>query len=154
MSRLELTLDLSQGFHPAQESRAGVTWLVARHHQTRFTGHLIRPDHAPLPLHGVYLVVENAMLPLSDEELRGYEHGVVSIYGMDQTQIFSGPYLKQTVGMWWQAGEVADYWTESMGAFSGEGAFAGQLLHMTLKGTWQALADGRRLVEEGPALLL
>ncbi|MFP4323067.1 MAG: hypothetical protein ACLFTK_11495 [Anaerolineales bacterium] len=152
-AHLALTLHLAQDFQLAQEQRGGAVWLVARHYQTRFTGHLTLPD-GDVALHGVYLAVESAMLPIAEDELRGYEHGVVSMYAPDQTTLFSGPFLKQTVGMRWQAGEVADYWTETTGAFSGEGAFAGWLLHVALQGTWQALPDGRRLVEQGPATLL
>jgi len=146
---LHLTATTSTDYKLMEENRTGVAWLVARNFTARFAGRLSLPG-VEMQITGVYLCVENAMLPVNDSEILGYSHGVVTIYNPIQIEIFSGPYLKSLEGMRWENGEIADSWTQVVGTWSGMRDFAGRLLHVNLQGAWQ---EGR-MVETGNVVLI
>lgn len=150
---LQLVMAPAQNYQLEPQNRSGVSWLVAKNYTMRFAGELRLPE-GTWALSGVYLAVENAMLPLSDTELQGYSHGVISVYGDDQQQIFSGPFIKPVFGMRFENDAIGDWWTQVVSTWAGEGKFAGRILQVNLQGRWQ-LADGdARLVESGEVALV
>jgi len=140
-------------FSLQEEDRSGVKWLVARNYNVRFDATL-RLDGQEFALSGVFLSVENAMLPVTNTEVLGYAHGVVSVYDATQTEVFSGPFLNPVVGMRFQDGKVVDYWAQVIGTWSGARQFAGHLLRVSLEGDWQTINGVQKLVVEGDANLV
>ena len=140
-------------FSLLEEDRSGVKWLVARNYNVRFDATL-RLDDEEIALSGVFLSVENAMLPVSSSEVQGYAHGVVSVYDAMQQEVFSGPFLFPVVGMRFQDGQVADYWAQVIGTWSGARQFAGRLLRVSLEGEWKPIDGAQKLVVEGDAILV
>ncbi|HLA41916.1 MAG TPA: hypothetical protein VJZ27_00680 [Aggregatilineales bacterium] len=149
---LHLSVQPAQDYRLSEEDRFGVSWLVARNYNMRFTGTMQLPaeDH---DLNGVFLCVENAMLPISNDEVLGYAHGVVSIYNTNQAEIFTGPFLNPSLGMRWQNGDIADYWMELVAAWSGSREFAGRLLQVKLQGRWKDTVS-KQLILEGDVTLV
>lgn len=140
-------------FSLMEEDRSGAKWLVARNYNVRFDATL-RLDAEEIALSGVFLSIENAMLPVSSGEVVGYAHGVVSVYDATQTEVFSGPFLNPVVGMRFEDGQVVDYWAQVIGTWSGSRQFAGRLLRVNLQGEWQPINGRQKLVVEGDAILV
>ena len=150
---LRLVAAPATDFSLLEEDRSGVKWLVARNYSVRFDATL-RLDAEEIALSGVFLSVENAMLPVSNDEVLGYAHGVVSVYDATQTEVFSGPFLNPVVGMRFADGQVVDYWAQVIGTWSGSHQFAGRLLRVSLQGDWQPINGRQKLVVEGDAILV
>jgi hypothetical protein len=150
---LRLVAAPASDFSLQEEDRSGVKWLVARNYNVRFDATL-RLNGEEIALSGVFLSVENAMLPVSGSEVLGYAHGVVSIYDATQTEVFSGPFLNPVVGMRFQDGQVVDYWAQVIGTWSGARQFAGRLLRVSLEGEWKPIDGAQKLVVEGDAILV
>ena len=149
---LHLTIQPAQDYRLNEEDRSGVSWLIARNYSMRFTGTLTLPD-GDQSVNGVLLCVENAMLPVSHDEVLGYAHGVVSIYNVIQAEIFTGPFLNPALGMRWQDGDIVDFWMELVASWSGSREFAGRLLQVKLKGQW-ADAVSKQLILDGDITLV
>lgn len=133
---LSINLAPAHNHHYVAETRSGVDWLVARNYTIRFEG-VLRLPNEELSINGVYLAVENAMLPLSNDDILGYSHGVVTVYNDQNLELLSGPFLKPVFGMRLKNGQLRDWWTEVMGSWSGSHALAGRLVRVQLKGIWQ-----------------
>jgi hypothetical protein len=150
---LRLIAAPAENYHIQEEDRSGVVWLLARNFNIRFTATLTL-QQKDISLRGVFMCVENAMLPVSNSEVTGYAHGIVSVYNEIQILVFSGPFLKPLVGMQWQDGSISNYWTEVVGSWAGERDFAGRLLQVNLRGAWQNINGQPHLVEEGDVTLI